>query len=431
MIFAFFSCRAGIIIVIAVCGILAVAVTIANITVLIVIARNPRFPTSQMVYKLSLAAADLLVGVFVYPSFANTLYNLHVAPYQRLTLTEGEMTLGANISANLTQTFEEFDEEVNIYYRPVVLDAYRNFFGCIIAVSFMVSVFTLMFASYDRFRAISAPMTYDKLTATTNSKRATVLLWLAAVVVGLLPIFIAETRNVYLALAGGILIAANGEIGQIIHGIILGIPFIVVWVLTAAVHILVKKQGKYRKKLMSKKQKQDSKTERRLSKTLGIMVGVFTACILPAIIFVVIPESVPSINPENVRSLTREPASAFLTMEVVVSIILASNSLWNCFIYSFRNKEFRKDAAALHFKIMSALGLVAVKRALGDCLSKTAHDGRRRISSVFATGTSSEIRKKSTGSTTEETVSSVSEFQSTTKTKDPVSSSVDELNSYV
>ena len=138
---------------------------------------------------------------------------------------------------------------------------------------------------------------------------------------------------------------------------------------------------------MSRKQNQDSKNERRLTKTLSLMVGVFTACVLPTIILVIVPKTVPSINGENITVLARKPASAFITLELAAAIILASNSLWNCFIYSFRNKEFRKDAANLHFKIMSALGFIRFKSAVGSCLYKTVHDGRRRISSVFSSAT--------------------------------------------
>ena len=109
--------------------------------------------------------------------------------------------------------------------------------------------------------------------------------------------------------------------------------------------------------------------------TLSIMIGVFTACILPALIFLTIPEFVPSVNAQNIRVLTKKPAAAILSLELATTMILASNSLWNAFIYSIRNKEFRKDASALHYAIASQLGLITLKKCVSECVSKTT-EGR-------------------------------------------------------
>ena len=426
------SCRASIVIVIVVCSVLAVAVINANLTVLVVITKNPRCPTSQMVYKLSLAAADLLVGIFVYPCFAATLYRFQIAPFA--TLTVDEDLSNSTFNSSLFDAYEEYDPAANIYFETERNFAYNSFFGFFTSVSIMVSVSTLMLASYDRFRAISTPMTYDKSQATTTAQRGTIVLWIIAIIISLLPIFVNAIRS-YRVLAGGLLIAVNEETSQIVHAIVLGVPFVIVWVLTVTVNMIVKKQTRYRVKLMSRKQNQDSKNERRLTKTLSLMVGVFTACVLPAIIFVIVPETVPSINGENITVLARKPASAFITLELAAVIILASNSLWNCFIYSFRNKEFRKDAANLHFKIMSALGFIRFKSAVGSCFYKTAHDGRRRISSVFSSATvTAELRKKSDTSTEEMASSSNSTYNTrSSKSKDITASSasVSGLDSYI
>ena len=373
-----------------------------------------------MVYKLSLAAADLLVGVFVYPTFAYTLYATRVGPLVKRTLDEGEVRSNSSFNSTLFEAYGVPDPLAKDYYIQSLSIPYRNAFGLFTAVSLMVSMSTLMFASYDRFRAISAPMTYDKTQATKIAKRVTVALWLVAFILGALPTLVSELGG-YGIVAGGILIAVREDVSLIMHGIALGVPFVVVWILTVSVNVIVKRQARYRRKLMSNRQNQDSKTERRLTKTLLIMVGVFTACILPALIFVLIPEFVPSVNSENVRVLAREPARIFITLELAVVIILASNSLWNCFIYSFRNKEFRKDAASLHLKILSALGLVRVKEAVADCLYKTAHDGRRRLSSVFTATTGiTDLRKRSSTPSlrTESSAATTSIYQaSTSKTK--------------
>ena len=148
-----------------VCNIHAVAVIIANLTVIIVISRNPRYPTNQMVYKLSLAAADLLVDVFVYPTFAYTLYAVQVGPLAKRTLDDIKVQSNSSFNSTLLETYGELDPLARDYYIPSLTLPYRNAFGLFTAVSLMVSLSTLMFASYDRFRAISTPLTYNKTQA--------------------------------------------------------------------------------------------------------------------------------------------------------------------------------------------------------------------------------------------------------------------------
>ena len=121
-----------------------------------------------MVYKLSLAAADLLVGIFVYPSFAATLYRLQIAPFA--TLTVDEDLSNSTFNSSLFDAYEEYDPAANIYFETERNFAYLSFFGFFTSVSIMVFVSTLMLASYDRFRAISTPMTYDKSQATTTAQ---------------------------------------------------------------------------------------------------------------------------------------------------------------------------------------------------------------------------------------------------------------------
>ena len=413
-----------------VCGILALAVVIANLTVIIVLARNPKYPSSQMTYKLSLAAADLLVGAFVLPSFISTLYIYHVAPYQRRTFDSGDPVTISNLTFNQSAfVTENVNDTFNVYYLPKADTSYVNFFGLMVSVSFFVSVFTLMFASFDRFQAINRPMTYDKAYASKVAKRSTIVLWSVGVILGILPTFVPELTP-YRIVAGGVLITVYEEISVIMHGIALGVPLLVVWIFTIAIHVIVKKQARYRKQLMSTRQNNQSRTERRLANTLAIMVGVFTACLLPAVIFALVPEFVSSVNAEFIKQLTKKPASAFKAIELASIIILASNSLWNCFIYSIRNKEFRKDAHVLHLKIMTALGIVALKRSISNCMYQAAYDGRRKISSVFTTSdlrkksdtTTSAFRKKSSA-TSVENLSSGSVLQSPSRNIEPLSTS--------
>ena len=411
----FFSCRANIIVIMVVCGILALSITIANLTIIIVILRNPRFPTSQLIYKLSLAFADILVGIFVVPSFIITLYLFHVGPYQRKTDIKDRFT---DIDGNSNNFSDSFDQNANIYYKPETTQTYRNFFGFMTIFTFTISVYTLMFASYDRFEALRDPLGYNRDKAKNYAKRIIITLWVLSVVFSILPIVIPDIGP-YRIVAGGILIAVSDEMGAYILGTAMALPFIVMWIFTISVQFIVKKQIKSRRDLLTRRQNEQSSYERQFSKTLSIMIGVFTACILPAIIFLTIPEFVPSLNAQNIRVLTKKPAAAFLSMEVATTMILASNSLWNAFIYSIRNKEFRKNASALHYAIASQLGLITLKKCVFECVSKTT-EGRSNVSSAFTT---TETGKKNS-STTEGSMSTAQSVKQTTKSSNQIESSM-------
>ena len=411
----FFSCRANIIVIMVVCGILAISIIVANLTIIIVILRNSRFPTSQLIYKLSLAFADILVGIFVVPSFIITLYLFHVGPYQRKTDIKDRFT---DIEGNSNNFSDSFDQNANIYYRPETTQTYRNFFGFMTIFTFTISVYTLMFASYDRFGALSDPLRYNRDKAKTYAKRIIITLWVLSIVFSILPIVVSDIGP-YRIVAGGILIAVDDEMGAYILGTAMALPFIVMWIFTISVQFIVKKQIKSRKDLMTRRQNEQSSYEKQFSKTLSIMIGVFTACILPAIIFLTIPEFVPSVNAQNIRVLTKKPAAAFLSLELATTMILASNSLWNAFIYSIRNKEFRKDASALHYAIASQLGLITLKKCVSECVSKTT-EGRSNVSSAFTT---TETGKKNS-STTEESMSTAQSVKQTTKSSNQIESSM-------
>ena len=355
--FVLFSCRANVIITMAFCGILAVSIIIANLTIIIVILRNPRFPTSQLIYKLSLAFADILVGIFVVPSFIITLYAFHIAPYQKKI----EIEYYENKSRNLINSVYMFNQNANIYYRPELSSSYRNFFGFMTTFSLFNSIFTLMFASIDRYNSLSKALRYKKCKAILNAKRFTIGIYFVSFVFALLPI-VAPKLGKYRIVAGGVLISVIGETTLYMIAPALLIPFIIMWIFTIGVIINLTKQKKLRKKLTPNNQKYDFTTENQLSKTLSIMVGVFTMCILPSFVFVVVPPFFPSLLPQNTQQFSLRSAAAIQSIELAITIVFASNSLWNAFIYTFRNKQFRKDATVFYNTVASVLGLQKIKK---------------------------------------------------------------------
>ena len=351
------------------CGILALSIIIANITIIVVILQNPQFPTNQLIYKLSLAFADVLVGIFVVPSFITSLFYINVSPYQKNEMKNNF----TDLDNFLFDAIDVFSSNPNTFYAPTIKKPYRDFFGFITSVSLFNSIFTLMFASIDRFNALHNSFTYNKDKATTYAKFITVGLWIVSIVFALLPIVVPELGP-YEIVAGDILITVSNEISFYVLVSALAIPFFVMWIFTISVEVDVFRQLKVRKELTTGRHRYNYAAERKLSKTLSIMIGVFSACILPAVILLLIPEFVASINSYKVEQFNKTLANAFQSIELAAAIILSSNSLWNAFIYTFRNKEYRKNTAELYFRIASGLGLVFLKKSVLGCLNKPADD---------------------------------------------------------
>ena len=327
------------------CGILALSIIIANLTIIIVILRNYHFPTSQLIYKLSLAFADILVGIFVVPSFISTLYIIYISPLQKKSSSEDNSW---DPNKNLTG----LDEKTDFYFTPKITQAYVNFFGFITFLSLFNSTFTLMFASIDRYKVLSKPLRYDKHKAAISAKRVTMALWFLSVIFSLSPIVVPK-MGLYCILAGGILISVCTEISFFILGTTLAIPFFVMWLFTIALQVQLKRQHRQssNKNLRSTRYIRNFNTEKSIAKTLSIIIGVYTACVFPALLFVIFSEFIPSVNPLNLKSFSIRLAAVFSSIELFVTVILVSNSLWNAFIYAFRHKTFRKDAAVLYYSI--------------------------------------------------------------------------------
>ena len=95
----------------------------------------------------------------------------------------------------------------------------------------------------------------------------------------------------------------------------------------------------------------------RLLGTLGIMIAVFTVCIAPEAITITIGGYLPYVDLSQPTDFNVVTAMRFTNVRCIASGVLASNSLWNCFIYGIREKEFRTAAKLLYKRIAQRLKL--------------------------------------------------------------------------
>ena len=349
-----------------VCGILGFLVMVANILVIVIFCFRPHgqkrlLNNSQAVYKISLAIADLLVGVIVLPTL---VVNLHLEIWTRLLprdevqSVEGYKVINGTLSENISVVQKEFSAA----FDPKFPLSYVNFSGFFTSLSIGVSVYILAGAGFDRLNAVAKPFTYNDAYAFSRAKRLNVASWIIAFILGILPVFVPALRY-FLHLAMTFVSLDFG--GAILYFVIFVIPLVIVWIVNVLIYYHCKKRSDFNVSMTEAALKKRQKVERRLASTLRLMVGVFTFNTMPFLITIILPYAMPGLNPAVPTEFDQAFNSAWRTVQGVALLLLAGNSLCNFFIYSVRNREFRHSFKLLVINIGEVTKLSA-------CLSSTS-----------------------------------------------------------
>ena len=285
-----------------VCGILAAATTFPNITILLVLFTNPKLMNGQTVYRISLALSDILGGIIIFPSFIYFYVN-----------------------------------DGNVTYNNVYIDAV----GFFTMLNLHVSMFTLIAAAIDRFKVIYNPLTYNAISTITSARKTCFGLWLISILLAVAPTGIIYKKFKFVLFCGIFVLPAmfnNVNIFLIYTTVLFMAPVTAMWILTIVTFLVYKKYSEKRKKLFTtERQRQKFNKETKLLFTLAIMVGVFSICFLLAAIV-------------SIRVITFGAVNQSLSISAAV--ILMSNSLWNFFIYSAREKKFRIMSKKFYKKLL-------------------------------------------------------------------------------
>ena len=322
-------------------SILAISTIICNAIILIAIFFRKKLQNVQGIYRLSLAFADILVGFIVFPTFINTLYVFYIEPRNMNMITNSSEYSTINDSAM-------HFKNVTIEGQPIAFQSsttqymYLNAVGFFTMLSLFVSVYSLVAASFDRFMAIYRPLHYNEFKSICLAKKATITIWFIGAVFGILPFFIDALRYGFIAT---IMISSGGLYSLVLYGIVLSIPLIMMWVLIIATFVAARSTISRNHDMHKRLNEQ-----MRLAGTLGIMIGVFTFSLLSAIVIVLFSLFFPNITFARPLDLDLHAANLFISLEMVAIIILTSNSLWNCFVYSARERQFRHACKQLFLR---------------------------------------------------------------------------------
>lgn len=328
------------------CAFLATAIIFANVTVILVFSTSPKLRNSQAVYKISLAIADLLVGIIVIPTFISSL----------ILLFKSRTTMGTvilNTEKNIAGMEPHYPGG---YFKQRFTADYLNFVGFFTSLSLVVSIYTLMMASLDRFMAIYMPLRYGRHNAKRMAMWSSLALWITGLVFSILP-FLVNTMKY--GLIASILVSSSGPSALYIYGVAFVIPLLFVWVTTLATYLSTRHHAK-RRQAISVRRTNSGKSgsmETRLARTLAAMVGVFTLCLLPTATVIICSMLLTNIYHTIPSKLDTFASSVMVSLEFTTILVLMTNSLWNCFIYNARSDDFKSVARSFYIRLLRALGV--------------------------------------------------------------------------
>jgi len=348
-----FSSKAKIIVSLVVLIMTAVLITVVNVLVIIVLSTTKELLyTSQSIYKLSLAAADLLVGVVVMPTsiYSFIKYFFHpISPSNTTRIVTGYQEInGSYVKMNKTVINVMYFQDVNYHG--------HNFVGFMTSMSILTSVYTLAAASFDRFFAVYKPFSYNKGKAVRYAKVATAVLWLSTGLVSLLPIVTSSNILYYFfqPFLHLVLISDrnHGNNAVSLYVVILFIPLIIVWITSISIFVIIKRHSRnFQQNHPSVSHIiRNNQVEKHLTITLSLITGVFTINNLPGLVAILLGQHFISLV--NVY--------IFNVVSLISIILLFGNSFCNFFIYNARNKDFQK---ALKQIIKCVINKLVCKRA--------------------------------------------------------------------
>jgi len=347
-------CKASVWIIISVFVILGLVIAFVNLMVVLVFALYPSLRHGQAIYKVSLAFADLMVGLLGFPSF---IYSLWMTVYRVRNV--GHLAFTSN---------------AGFFPRSFI-----NYIGFVTNMPLAVSIYTLAAASVDRLVAVWMPLRYNKSKAKTVAKWFCLLSWILISLVSVLPMVVYSVRYTFIISLVGSL---QGRNALILYSVLGAVPLLITWFASIATYYSGRRHGMIRMQLSTAAKAQAQVIEQRLAKTLLLMVSAFTLCCLPFIVVLVVAIFIPTIYPQRPRNYKPAVGTAYFSIEFATFVLVVCNSFCNFFIYNARNEKFRTSVRDMFQSAASRIRSCSCSDSFTVCCREMVHEGRRRMSTM-------------------------------------------------
>ncbi|XP_078614246.1 adenosine receptor A2b-like [Branchiostoma floridae x Branchiostoma japonicum] len=213
-----------------------------------------------------------------------------------------------------------------------------NFYGCLMMLSFIIittqsSIFSLLAIAVDRYVAIMNPLRYEYLMTTRTARWAIAATWTLSLLIGMVPLMGWNLGPAQNGCGFTDVIDFDYFVYFNFFGCVLT-PLLIMGFIYSTIFWSVRKQLRLIKSTdittsAIEKKKKYFKKEVKAAKSLAIIVGLFAVCWLP----------LHTLN--CITHFTKDPCA--FPYELLMTAILLShaNSAVNPVIYAFRNRDYR------------------------------------------------------------------------------------------
>ena len=330
---------------------------VGNFVVLFVVYKSKQLRHSQYVYKCSIAVSDIIWGFSM--SYCFLFFCIRLLGFDSVHLLERngfKNKIKVNTAENNITTFKYQLEHVKLMTLSIYkyISLFNNYVMYVLLfltpVTILVSFISLLFASIDRYVALTFPFKYKQLNTIKIAKMVSIFVWSLSAIVNTVTLILSLRSHYWSIFLQPVVLGppdGNYSSNQNTTAIILYILFSLLWIFTFLTLFSMYKSFK-RSSSLNKNTKKRVSLEKRMSLILIFMVVAFTFSLFPTIYFNVHLYLAPELKSANRKS----PNDTFLDENsFFVSVaFLTTNSVWNFVIYNILNKKFREAVIKVCFK---------------------------------------------------------------------------------
>ena len=311
---------------------------------------------SQDIFRIFLAVADIICGLILLPTAINTMLKTYQrdlrfqTPINIIGQERFISTNGSYIYKNTTLTINML-ETITMAKNRLFGSVYINSIGFFTNVSYTVSIYLLTVSSIDRLRALSKPLHYNQNVAKRFAISSSIVCWILAIFVSVLPIFVNNDFSYEINVSGFALF--KEDIATILYLIITTPPLVATWIISISIYLITRKVFNRSRKLSTNKD--DVENQGMLNFILSLMVFAFSFSLLPTVLVILLYLHISGVDLHSPKTYNSTIGNIAASLKLTAIIILTSNSFWNFLIYSLRIKSFRKIALKKYKKILNLI----------------------------------------------------------------------------